>query len=193
MSKLLRGAFLFLALIVTGPTAGGAEPPAPEGLETLWADLGTDDPVKAQQAIAALVAQAAQTVPFLKERLQPVPRPDPTRLTRLIADLDNARFAARESATRELKRLGELAEPALRKALAERPSPEARRRMEQVLETHKGRRFKPPPGQRRQARAVEVLELIGDPSARRLLEALAGGAPAAPLTRDARGALERLK
>jgi hypothetical protein len=43
-----------------------------------------------------------------------------------------------------------------------------------------------------QARAVEVLERIGNPEARRLLEMLAGGDDRAPLTLDARAALRRL-
>jgi hypothetical protein len=41
-------------------------------------------------------------------------------------------------------------------------------------------------------RAVEVLERIGNAEARRVLEALAKGAPEARLTREARTSLERL-
>jgi hypothetical protein len=44
----------------------------------------------------------------------------------------------------------------------------------------------------RQARAIEVLEHIAIPGARRLLQKLAGGAPDAHLTRQAKAALERL-
>jgi hypothetical protein len=44
----------------------------------------------------------------------------------------------------------------------------------------------------RRVRAVEVLELIGTPEARRLLEELAGGEPAARLTREASSSLRRL-
>ena len=41
-------------------------------------------------------------------------------------------------------------------------------------------------------RFVEVLEMIGSPETRRVLKRLAGGAPEASLTRQAKAALERL-
>jgi HEAT repeat protein len=187
MDHFLRTALIAL-VAVTGPRAGTTS----GDLESLWSELGTDDPVKARQAIGAFVSKADQAVPFLQKRLRPVPRPEPSRLARLIAGLDSKEFKVRESATQELQRLGEPAESALRKALANRPSPEMRRRIEQILETHKRERLHPPSEQLRQARAVEVLEQIGNPAARKLLEALSRGAPKATLTRDAEGALERL-
>jgi hypothetical protein len=44
----------------------------------------------------------------------------------------------------------------------------------------------------RQTRALEALEQIRSPEARKLLERLAAGAPEARLTREAQAALERL-
>ena len=44
----------------------------------------------------------------------------------------------------------------------------------------------------RAVRSVEVLERCGTPAARQLLETLAGGAPAARMTREAKSALQRL-
>jgi RNA polymerase sigma factor (sigma-70 family) len=58
---------------------------------------------------------------------------DPERLARLLADLDSTSFAAREEATRELERLGEAAETALRESLKGRPSAEVRKRAEVLL------------------------------------------------------------
>jgi hypothetical protein len=46
--------------------------------------------------------------------------------------------------------------------------------------------------QLRPLRAVEALERIGTRPAREVLEAPAGGAPNAPVTRDAQAALRRL-
>lgn len=51
----------------------------------------------------------------------------------LVTDLDNSEFAVREAATRELEELGETAEPALRKVLADKPSLEVRRRVEPIV------------------------------------------------------------
>src|SRR5262249_39125996 len=186
----LHTCVLFLVSALATPAA--AEPPAARELETLWGDLGASDPVVAQQAISALVAKPADTVPFLRKRLRPVCRPEPARLARLIADLDRKEFKVRERAPQELARLGEPVESTLRKTLANKPSAEVRRRIEQVLETHKRERLNPPPDQLRQARAVEVLEQIGNPAARRLLAGLSQGAPRATLTLDAQGALDRL-
>jgi hypothetical protein len=182
---------MLIALVaVAGPGAG--RPLSSGDLERLWSELGTDDPVKAHTAITAFVSNAEQAVPFLQKRLWPFPRPEPSRLARLIADLDSKEFKVRESGTQELERLGAPAEAALRRALAARPSPEALRRIEHILETHKRERLHPPPQQQRLARGVEVLEQIGNLPARRLLEILAKGAPEATLTRDAQGALRRL-
>ena len=49
-------------------------------------------------------------------------------MARLIVGLDDDNFAAREQASTELARIGPAAGPVLRRALADKPSPEARRR-----------------------------------------------------------------
>jgi hypothetical protein len=70
------------------------------------------------------------------------------------------------------------------------PSAEARRRVEELLARLK--QGEPTGEALRAIRAVEVLEHIGGPEARAVLEALAKGAPEAHLTRDAKPSLERL-
>jgi hypothetical protein len=108
----------------------------------------------------------------------------------LIDDLDSPRFAVREAATRELQKVGELAGPALRAALARSNSLEGPRRLELLLAKLDG--LLPAGEALRGVRAVELLEATGTAAARRLLEQLAGGAPHARLTREARETLERL-
>jgi hypothetical protein len=130
-------------------------------------------------------------VPFLRRRLRPV-AVDPRRVARWLAELDSDHYASRERASRALEALSEAVEPQLRQALAGKPPPEARRRLERLLKQVRGERLSPPPQRRRAVRAVEVLERIGNAEARQVLAALARGAPTAALTVDAKGALERL-
>jgi hypothetical protein len=158
-------------------------------LEALWTDLGGDDAVKAFAARGALAAAPAQSLPLLKDVLKPVPAVDEARLKRLLKELDDDDFTTRERATTELEKLAGAAEAELRKALEGKPSAEVRERLKKVLDaTGTG----PSPERLRQERALEVLESVGSPAARKLLEELAKGAPAAPLTREARAALDRM-
>jgi hypothetical protein len=100
-------------------------------------------------------------------------------------------FGVRPAAILNLGRLEELAEPALRKAAADSASPEVRRRAEALLARLES--AVPGAGTIQALRAVEVLERIGRPDARQLLQRLAAGAPEALLGREAKGALERLR
>jgi hypothetical protein len=166
-------------------------PLSPAEMERYWVALAGADPEEAADAIGYLASAPAanqRTVPFLRKAVKAALPPDAERLRRLIADLDSDRFDVREKAQGELERIGEDAVPALRKALDSKPSAEARRRMKSILE----RPRTPSPETVQAIRAVEVLEKIGTPDARQLLESLAEGAPEAGLTREARAALERL-
>ncbi len=58
---------------------------------------------------------------------------DSARIAKLIADLDSKQFPMRENASQELGSMGESALPSLRKALAARPSEEARKRLERLV------------------------------------------------------------
>src|SRR5262249_30433330 len=163
-----------------------------EEWEARWQDLSAADAVRAQDAMTSLVAAAGQTVPLLRERLRPVPPVGAKDLARLIAALDSDRFAEREAAQKELGRLGEVTAAALREALAGSPSLDARRRMEQLLQKQEAAERFPSAERLRELRALQVVERIGNPEARRVLEGLAQGAPGARLTQDARAALGRL-
>jgi hypothetical protein len=192
MNRLIHTAVAALLIGEVFWIACAAEPPPARELETLWADLSTKDPEKAEWAIASLVARPAQAVCFLGRRLRPVAAADARRVTQWLGDLDSEEFAEREAATRELAALGEVVEPCLEQALRSRPSAEVRQRIHGLLDKVKQDRLFPPPDQLRAARAVEVLERTGDDAVVRVLTTLAEGAPEASLTIAARSALERL-
>jgi RNA polymerase sigma factor (sigma-70 family) len=170
----------------TSPPAAALQP---KELDALWADLAGDDAARAFRSILTL-ASAKQTVPYLRERLQPVTPVDPKIIQQLIADLDSDNFQTRSKATKELEKLGEAALPALREVLAGKAALETRQRVEPIL-------TKLTSGvltveQVRIVRAVEVLERLATPEARQLLQTLADGAPGAVPTQHARAALSRL-
>jgi sugar lactone lactonase YvrE len=137
-------------------------------LVACWTGLDSMNAAEAFGHMQRLVAAPRQAVALLQERLPPVAAVEPKRLARLLADLDGDNFAIREKASNELLQLGGSAEPALRKALSNKPSPEARRRIERLLKSVGGRHL-------RSMRAVEVLERVGTDEAREQLEKLAGG------------------
>jgi WD40 repeat protein len=155
-------------------------------LEAAWSALGEADARQAFRAIVRLLSVPGQSLAFLKERLVPVVAADPKELAPLLADLDSEQFAVRGKAARELEKLGESARPALHKLQSESRSAEGRRRAQQLLDKLEG------PTRLRAVRAMEVLEHLGTPEARRFLQRLAGGIPEARLTQEAKMALERL-
>jgi hypothetical protein len=159
-------------------------------VEALWADLAGDDAGKAWQGIQKLAESPAKVVPLFRERLRPEAVVEAKKLLQWISDLDSEDFSARQKATDELEKLGELAVPALNKLLADPPSLESRRRAEQLLEKVRAQTLSA--DQLRLVRAVEVLERVGGAEVRRVLEGLAKGAEGALPTREARAALYRL-
>jgi WD40 repeat protein len=161
-----------------------------EDVNRLWQDL-VAEPVKAFQAVTALSAAPRQALDLLKQHVKLAPGVDPIHLAQLAADLDSKDFKIRQHATAALEKLGELAEPALRKVLQKDTSLETRRRVERLLELIVNDQT-PPPEVQRSLRGVWVLEQLQTPAARQLLQSLAGGAPGDRLTRDAQVALKRL-
>jgi RNA polymerase sigma factor (sigma-70 family) len=162
-------------------------PPATvEQAETYFAALGEASLWQSRRLVQSLAGNPKVTLAVLRPHLRPVKGVRPGRLKKLIAQLDDDRFLVRQQAARELRELGELAHPALRQALSKGPSLEARKQIQQLLEASQ----KSTPEQRQTLLAIEVLRQIKTPQARQLLQQLAGGAPGASLTQQARHALE---
>ncbi len=159
-----------------------------EELDELWSVLAGADAAKAYRAIRTLETDPDRAVPLLVERLRYKPSADAKQLASLIARLDSEDFAVRERATTELRRLDWEAEPALRKALEDKPPLETRQRIKQLLDDI--RKQTPSPELLRILRGIEILEQIGTLEARKAIVLLAGGTtqPA----REAKAALERL-
>jgi RNA polymerase sigma factor (sigma-70 family) len=154
----------------------------------LWADLAGDDAAAAYRAVGQLAAQPDAMVSLLRQHLRPVAPLDARAVAKSIADLDSDKPAVRQAAARELAGHGRQIEPALRRALDAAPPLEVRQRIRTLLDGFAGDLS---PEELRERRAVAALEWAGTPDARRLLEELAAGDPDAPLTRDARGAVQR--
>jgi WD40 repeat protein len=156
-----------------------------------WEDLASADGEKAHRAAWTLITNPEKAAALLKDRVKPGFDVMDREVARLIPDLDSDEFAVREKASKALATLGELAVPALEKAKNDKPSAEAKRRIENLLESSKGKGFDP--GRARSGRALEVLEALGTTEAKALLEQLAGGPEDAWETQEAKRALARLE
>jgi RNA polymerase sigma factor (sigma-70 family) len=160
-------------------------------LAALWKALdGKAD--TAHEAMNKLVAAPGQAVKMIGDHLKPVPAPDLDRFAALVKDLGSDMFKTRSAAAEELKKMGPSIEKPLRKAVADIPIEEVRRRLEKLL-TEIGAADPPTPERIRTLRALEVLERIGDRDAQALLRRLADGADGAWMTEIAKESLRRLE
>jgi WD40 repeat protein len=169
--------------------------PAPkvtaDNLARWWAELASEDAVVAYRAVWLLAAAAQPATTFLAERLRPIREPKRERLEQLITDLDDAKFVVREAASKELERLGCVVEPALRRALTAGVSLETRARLQPLLTRWCSWRVTDG-DTLRALRALWVLERIGTPAARQILNDVAHGAPGVRVTDEADAACRRL-
>jgi WD40 repeat protein len=174
-----------------GPAGWGDDPPAPlneKALADCWQKLRSADAAKAYIALWRLVGDPARAVPYLRQQLRPIAAPDEKHVARLMGDLDSEDFNARDTAMRELEKTGDVVLAAMRKALAATPTPEARRRLKQLVDTLDAMTET----RLRAIRAIEALEYMGSADAEQLVQALATGAPGAHQTREAQASAERL-
>ena len=112
------------------------------------------------------------------------------RVDKLVAELDSDNYGVREKATKELIATGELAIVPLQKLLEKEPSREAERRAQMIL-----KKVKEPvltPDRLRALEAIELLEQLRSPEAKRLLEEIAREALIVQLRQEAVQALQRL-
>jgi hypothetical protein len=172
---------------LTGDLAG--RPPAWDtaAADRVWDELGSTDAARAFAAIRLLRANPEKAVPLLQERTKPPAAPEPAALKKLFADLDSNDFPTREKATAALAAAGESVRAELAAEAARAPSPEAARRLGELLT----RLDAPTPARWRLVRAVEAVEGIDTAEAKQLLEHWAGGTAGTALAAEAKAVLLR--
>jgi WD40 repeat protein len=169
-------------------------PPQGQAKGTLaeaWKLLAHSDARAGFRAQGRFLAEPDKAIEWFAARLTPVHYPNPAHIKALIADLDKDDFATRERAAADLKKHWPATAAALREAVANPSSLEARRRAEGILREME--KAVTPPGALRALRAAEVLEWIATKEARTLLLELAKGASDARLTLEAAAACKRLE
>jgi WD40 repeat protein len=178
---------------LTAPADGVATgKPSAEELDRLWAALADPDGRAAFKAMRRLASAPEEAAALLAKHVKSA-EGGADVIAKLIAALDDDRFDVREAAHKDLLALGKSAEEPLKKALAAKPSAEAKRAIEDLLDKLKDKGQGPPPDLVRALRAVEVLENLGTPAAKKVLEELAKGGADAPPTAAAKEALGRLE
>jgi WD40 repeat protein len=139
-------------------------------LEECWKTLAGHNGPDIHWAIWKLVEAPAAAIPFLKKRLEEMPRLTVPDLDKLLADLDSPEFKARAQAFQTFANLRKEAESFLRKALEKKDlTLEKQQAIERLLKQIAG-----PPSplsheELRVLRTLEVLELIATPQAREVL------------------------
>lgn len=165
------------------------EQPRQAAPEQLWTDLGSDDAARAFQTLCRLVAAPDRAVALLRKELKPVAVIEEREIVALLDDLNSDDFKVREHASKALADISEQALPAMKKALEGDIALEARKRLERLVEQAASRTSAP---LLRALRAIEVLEHLGTAESKHVLLDLAGGAPQAQVTREAKASLQRL-
>ncbi len=138
------------------------------------------------EAAFSLVAHPDDAVPWLRKRMgSPF---DWKKASQRIEELASADFETRETASRDLERMGETVRPLLERQLAKETDTEARRRIKELLakpsETAAAYEV-------RQLRIIDVLEHIPTAAARELLKQIADGKYDPAFTEEAKQALQR--
>jgi Tol biopolymer transport system component len=160
-------------------------------LDELAEDLNRADAARAYRAVRALSYAPDKALPLLLGQAVPPRNTALERIPQLIKDLDDDDFKVREKASEELEKLSSLAAPMLRKAV-ESGSVEVKRRAAAILEK-KSDAPAISAEELKALRIIEVMQRISGPETKPVLEKLAAGPVASPVTQDAKAALARLK
>jgi hypothetical protein len=134
---------------------------------SLWDDLGSTEVAQGNRAVWKFVVEGAAAVPFLGKQVRHMDLGDQTHIGVLIRELDAEEFVTRATADRRLRRfLSEEAEEKFQATLRSSASAEVCNRITKILDDL-------PLARLRVARAVQVLEMIGDERSEEVLRSLA--------------------
>jgi hypothetical protein len=163
-----------------------------EEMRSLWDELASTNFDKSDAAWRKLATGGDLAVAFLKQQVRPiaVPAVDRAKVDKLIGELNSATYAARENATRELIKTGELVIVPLEKFLETSRSPEAQRRASLVLKTVREPVLTP--DRLRVLEAIELLEQLQSASSKKLLQEIADEALIVQIRDEAVQALRRM-
>ncbi len=174
----------------TGKAADFA-PLAEKELPVLWERLREKDAEQACRILGRLMRSPEISAAFLKRRLLSRKGMGSARLRAWIAELDDADFHKRETASRELAKHLPTAEPLLKECLTNKPSLEMRRRIENLMCLMESQSLSAETI--RDLRALEVLERFGLAAIEDIARELAEGNYDPHIVVAAKEARQRLK
>lgn len=165
-----------------------------ESLKTLWDDLSSAAPSRAYLALGTIAEGGEDAYRFLHEEMEALLIPSKNnRIDTLLKELDHEDSEVRQKATRELRKLRQVAQPLLLKMLKETPSAEVRARLRYILGgSDNVARFNQT-DQIRMLRLIQLAETLDTPLSRSTLELLATECPLPEIVKEAERVLAKLQ
>ena len=165
------------ALFTFEPRATNYDRLTEQTLQAVWEDLGTADPNRAAEAVVAVVAAGDTGLVHMDSRLAPLRNQyDQARIRKFLPDLGANEYAVRENASKNLAAAGPVAVPQVLAALAANPTPEARGRLERLLD-QADEAFAASAETRRWHRLAWALEWMPTPAAAKLAGQIGATSP----------------
>jgi WD40 repeat protein len=162
-----------------------------EELERAWVIFATEETPRGHETMWRCIASAKQAVPHLTKYL---PTEDPERVKKLFKDLDSGHFPTRLAAQNELAKKGRWMEGRYDAAIANPPSLEYKRRVEELKEKLNAKDSPSIARERLRVRRIMLMcEQVGSPEAIAALQQLADRGPEEDLREEAKASLQRLK
>jgi WD40 repeat protein len=174
------------------PAPAPLKPLAENEIEEAWEKLGAKDPAAALPWVGRCSVSGEAAAEFIGKRLKSEAAVPKEELQTLVAGLAAPTFREREAARKRLQELGEPIVPALRAEIARTADAEAAERLRRIVDQPSALLPLPAAEVVRGLRALEALEHIATPLARKVIERTAAGPVGMPLADEARAVLGRM-